>query len=97
MTTDHEDLDTLRETVSKALIALLWLHLPLSVAIGMARGDGWVLPALFVAVCAAAPTLSWRAAGSGLPTRLTVAVALMADVSMFTYQLAGHTWQLDLH
>ncbi|MEW6638855.1 MAG: methyl-accepting chemotaxis protein [Pseudomonadota bacterium] len=95
--TDHEDLETLRETASKALIALLWLHLPLSVAIGMARGDGWLLPALFIAVCAAAPTLSWRAVGNGLSTRLTVAVALMADVSVFTYQLAGHPWQLDLH
>ncbi|MBR1222365.1 chemotaxis protein [Bradyrhizobium sp. U87765 SZCCT0131] len=97
MTTDHDDLETLRETASKALIALLWLHLPLSVTIGMVRGDGWMLPALFVAACAAVPTLSWRAAGSALSTRLTVAVALMADVSMLTYQLTGHPWQLDLH
>ena len=34
-----KDLDALRETASKALIGLLWLHVPVAMAIGMARGD----------------------------------------------------------
>jgi methyl-accepting chemotaxis protein len=42
-------------------------------------------------------TLSWRMAGNVLSTRLIVAVALMGDVSIFTYQLTGHPWQIDLH
>jgi methyl-accepting chemotaxis protein len=36
-------------------------------------------------------------AGDELSTRLIFAVALMADVSVFTYQLAGHAWQIDMH
>jgi methyl-accepting chemotaxis protein len=91
------DLDALRENASKALIALLWLHVPIALAIGIARGGDWVLPVVFMVVMAAAATLSWRASGSGLSTSLVVAVALMGGVSVFTYQLSGHPWQIDMH
>ena len=46
---------------------------------------------------AVAATLSWRAAGNELSTRLIFAVALMGDVSVITFQLAGHPWQIDMH
>ena len=92
-----KDLDVLRENASKALIALLWLHVPITVAIGMARGADWLLPTLFMVAMASAATLSWRAAGNGLSTSLVVAVALMSGVSMFTYQMSGHPWQIDMH
>jgi methyl-accepting chemotaxis protein len=91
------DLDALRGNASKALIALLWLHVPIALAIGMARGGDWLLPVVFMAAMAAAATLSWRAAGNGLSTSLVVAVALMGGVSMFTFQLSGHPWQIDMH
>ena len=39
---------------------LLWLHVPIAVAIGMARGDGWLVPALLMVAMALAATLSWR-------------------------------------
>ena len=88
----------LRETTSKALLALLWLHVPIALAIGMMRGSG----------LAAADRCSWwrwrwprrcrgAASGNGLSTRLIFAVALMGGVSVFTYQLAGHPWQIDMH
>jgi methyl-accepting chemotaxis protein len=92
-----KDLDTLRETASKALIALLWLHVPIAMAIGMARGAGWLIPTLLMVAFAAAATLSWRAAGNGVSTSLVVAVALMGGVSIFTFQLSGHPWQIDIH
>src|SRR3981189_633341 len=85
------------ETASKALIALLWLHVPIALAIGMARGADWLLPTLLTVALAAAATLSWRAAGNGLSTNLVVAVALMGGVSVFTFQLSGHPWQIDMH
>jgi methyl-accepting chemotaxis protein len=91
-----KDLDALRETASKALIGLLWLHVPIAMAIGMARG-AWLMPTLLTTAFAAAATLSWRAAGNGLSTSLVVAVALMGGVSVFTYELAGHPWQIDMH
>jgi methyl-accepting chemotaxis protein len=92
-----KDLDVLRENASKALIALLWLHVPIAAAIGIARGTDWLLPTLFMAAMAAAATLSWRASGNGLSTSLVVAVALMSGVSMFTFQMSGHPWQIDMH
>jgi methyl-accepting chemotaxis protein len=97
MTTDNWNLDALRETASKTLIALLWLHVPVAIAIGMARGNGWMLPTLITMLLAAAATLSWRGTGNGLSTRLVVAVAVMGGVGVFTYQLAGHAWQIDVH
>src|ERR1700744_4117314 len=97
MNTDCRELDALRESASRALIGLLWLHVPIALAIGLTRGTDWMLPALFTVVMAGATTLSWRMAGNGLSTRLTVAVALMSDVSIFTYQRSAHPWQIDLH
>ena len=52
MSIETDDLAVLRETTSKTLIALLWLHVPIAMAIGMARGDGWMVPTLFTIVLA---------------------------------------------
>jgi methyl-accepting chemotaxis protein len=97
MSAESSELETLRETTSKTLLTVLWLHVPISVAISMARGADWLLPAVLTAALALAATLSWRAAGNGLSTRLTFAVALMASVSVLAFQLSGHRWQIDLH
>jgi methyl-accepting chemotaxis protein len=97
MNIESRDLENLRETTSKTLLAVLWLHVPVSVAISMARGADWLLPAALMVALALAATLSWRATGNGLSTRLIFAVALMGSVSMFTFQLSGHPWQVDIH
>ncbi|MBR1236682.1 methyl-accepting chemotaxis protein [Bradyrhizobium sp. AUGA SZCCT0182] len=97
MTFESEDLVILRETASKILLAVLWLHVPIALVIGMARDADWLVPAAFMAAMALAATLSWRMSGNGPSTRLIVAVALMADVAMFVFQLAGHRWQVDMH
>jgi len=97
MNTGSKDLDALRETASSALIGLLWLHVPVAAAIGMARGADWLMPTILMVAFAAAATISWRTAGNGLSTNLVVAVALMGGVSVFTFQLSGHAWQIDVH
>jgi methyl-accepting chemotaxis protein len=97
MTSESRDLAALRETTSKVLVTLAWLHLPLAVAIGLLRGEAVLAPALLVAVLAAVATASWRLSGSGASTRMIVAVALMGDVAVFTSQLSGHAWQTDMH
>ena len=94
---ESSDLKHLRETTSRALLAVLWLHVPICLAISMARGIDWMLPLLLTAAMAIAATLSWRMIGNELSTRLIFAVALMGDVSVFTFQLAGHRWQIDTH
>ena len=97
MTTESDDLAILRETASKTLLAVLWLHIPIAVTIGMVRGTDWLLPAAFMVAMALSATVSWRSSGNGLSTRLIVAVALMGGVSVFACQLAGHPWQIDMH
>jgi len=97
MNTESDDLSALRETASKVLLALLWLHVPIAIAIGALRDVAWAWPAGITIILALAATLSWRGTGNALPTRLIVAVALMGDVSIFTWQLADHAWQTDMH
>jgi methyl-accepting chemotaxis protein len=97
MNIESNDLEKLRETTSRTLLAVLWLHLPICVLIGMMRGTDWLAPAIFMALLAVAATLSWRMAGNGLSTRLVFAVAFMGGVAVFTFQLAGHPWQMDMH
>ena len=97
MNTESQDLNTLRATASKVLIELLWLHILIAVTIGMVRGTEWLLPAAVLLLIAAAVTGCWRIIGNGVPTRLAVAAALMGGVSMFTFQFAGHPWQIDTH
>ena len=97
MIVENDGLESLRQTTSKVLAAVLWLHLPISVIIGLVLGKAWLLPAIFMTIFALAATLSWRMSGNGLSTRLVFAVALMSDVSTFTWQLEGHPWQIDMH
>src|SRR6187551_3009430 len=97
MTIESEDLAALRETTSKALLGLLWLHVPIALAIGVMRDNGWLAPTALMAAMAIAATVSWASSGNGLSTRLIFAVALMGGVSVFAFQLAGHPWQIDMH
>jgi methyl-accepting chemotaxis protein len=97
MYADAKNLGALREMTSKALIAVLWLHVPIALAIGMTRGMDWLMPTLLSAGLAGAATLSWRMAGAVLSTSLVIAVALMGGISVFTFELSGHPWQIDIH
>ncbi|WP_441238832.1 methyl-accepting chemotaxis protein [Bradyrhizobium sp. 930_D9_N1_4] len=97
MTVENDGLESLRQTTSKILAAVLWLHVPISVIVGLALGKPWLVPAMFMAIFALAATLSWRMSGNGLSTRLVFSVALMSGVSMFTWQFEGNPWQIDMH
>jgi methyl-accepting chemotaxis protein len=97
MSIESNDLANLRETTSKTLLVVLWLHVPIALIIGLARGNDLLLPVLMMVAMATAATLSWRAAGNTLSTQLTFAVALMGGVSTLVYQMSGHPWQIDFH
>ncbi len=97
MHTESDDLVALRETTSRMLLAVMWLHVPIAAVIGMMRGTDWMAPTAVLVAMALAATLSWRVAGNALSTRLVFAVVLMGGVSMFVYQLNGHPWQVDTH
>ncbi|MCP3379610.1 methyl-accepting chemotaxis protein [Bradyrhizobium sp. CCGUVB4N] len=97
MVVENDGLESLRQTTSRILVAVLWLHVPISVTVGLALGKAWLIPAIFMAIFALVATLSWRMSGNGLSTRLVFSVALMSGVSMFTWQFEGHPWQIDMH
>ncbi|MGN1285372.1 MAG: methyl-accepting chemotaxis protein [Bradyrhizobium sp.] len=97
MTFEGDEMAALRETASKILLVVLWLHVPIAIVVGMALHTDWLIPAGFMVAMALAATASWRMSGNGVSTRLIVAVALMAGVSMLVYQFAGHRWQVDMH
>ncbi len=90
-------MDGLREAVSRGLLCLLWLHVPLDLGIAALLGKPW-LPAILLGVTmAAAATLSWRAVGSILCTRLMISAAFVGMIALLVSLFAGHPWQLDLH
>jgi methyl-accepting chemotaxis protein len=91
-----DDLSTLRDLTTKVLLIVLWSHVPIAAVIGLLRGE-FLLPTIFMMAMALAAGLSWWSAGNVVSTRLTISVALMGQVSMFVYQLAGHPWQPDAH
>ena len=96
-TTTTGTVDSLRETASKAMLTLLWCHVPIALAIGLMRGADWLVPTLLMVLFAGTSTVSWWMSGSGVQTRCTVAVALMGGVSVIVYQMSGHPWQIDMH
>ncbi|WGR99895.1 methyl-accepting chemotaxis protein [Bradyrhizobium sp. ISRA443] len=97
MTFEGDDVAVLRETASKILLVVLWLHVPIAAVIGLAHHSDWLMPTAFMAAMALSATASWRISGNGAATRMIVAVALMAGVSMLVFQFAGHAWQVDMH
>jgi methyl-accepting chemotaxis protein len=97
MTKTTSDLDMVRRRAGKGLLVLLWLHLPLLLAIALAVGHDWTgSEALALALAGTASLCCWRAPDS-LNTRLTVAVAMIGMVSLIVYQLHGQAWQIDSH
>ena len=65
MTIESDGLANLRETTSKILLAVLCLHIPIAVCIGVMRGGSWLVPAAFMLTMAVAAMVSWRASGNG--------------------------------
>jgi methyl-accepting chemotaxis protein len=97
MSTENDDLAALRETTTKMLLVVVWLHVPIAMLIGMMRDTSWLMPTALLAAMALAATLSWRAVGNELSTRLIFGVVIMGGVSVLVYELSGHPWQIDMH
>ncbi len=97
MNFEGNEMVALRGTANKILLAVLWLHVPVAIAVGITLHADWLTPAAFMAAMALCATVSWKISGNGPATRMIVAVALMAGVSMLVYQFSGHVWQVDIH
>ncbi len=93
----RDDLDRLRQTVSRVLLALIWLQVPLASAVAYATGNDWLLLGLASLALAAVATLAWWQAPRSPSVRLMIAVALIASLSLVVAAAAGSKWQIDLH
>ena len=94
---DLPDLLTLRQLANRGLQALLWLHVPVCVAVAAGQSGDPVEAGIASATMAAAASLSWLAFGVGQATRLVLGVALMGSIAVLLSTMAGHPWQLDIH
>src|ERR1700723_1916618 len=92
-----EDLNTLRDKVSKCMVPLLWLHVPLAGIVAWKVGNSWLGPCAVAAVVASIVTASWIFAPSSKSTRLTIAVAFIAMVSIILAACRGSDFQIDIH
>ena len=97
MTIESDDLANLRDTTSKLLTAMLWIHVPIAIAVGLMRGTDWLMPAVLMAAMAITATASWWLTGNGPSTRLVFGVAIMGQVSVLVFQMSGGPWQADTH
>ncbi len=91
------DLMKLRTACASNLLIFLWLHLPLTLGVGLAMELPWLWPTLAITGLAITSTACWMMDRQGLSTRLTITVGLIGTVSMLLFQFSGHPWQVDLH
>jgi methyl-accepting chemotaxis protein len=92
-----EDLETQRRIGSRLLMALIWAHVPINLAVLLLIGAPWGGLTLASLLAAAAATVMWRIESAPQAGRLTIAVALVAQVSLLVAGMKGHPWQIDLH
>jgi methyl-accepting chemotaxis protein len=92
-----DNLTTLRDTVSKILVPVLWLHVVLVALVAWMLGRGSILVCLLVAAVAAVATAAWVSAPSSRSTRLTIAVAFIGMVSILLAVCQGTECQIDIH
>jgi methyl-accepting chemotaxis protein len=91
------DLDEHRALTHRIFIALLWLHVPLNIAVCLLAGGPWLLIGWATAIAAALATATWRLLPNPLVVRATNAVALMVVISLLLAGMSGKAWQLDVH
>jgi methyl-accepting chemotaxis protein len=92
-----EDLKTLRDTVSKLLVPVLWLHVVLVTLVAWTLGKGWMPGCLLATAVAAVATAVWAWAPSSRSTRLTIAVAFIGMVSILLAECRATECQIDIH
>ncbi len=92
-----DELLRLRHTATLFLVVFIAAHIPVVGLMLWLRGGDLLVPMLISLGLAGAPLASWVANGSAFSTRMTVAAALIGQVSLMVYALAGHPWQADMH
>ncbi len=91
------DMDKLRDTASRWMVLWLWLHVPLAGLSAWAAGNGVWGPCIAAVLVAGVASAAWSLAPEAKATRLTVAVAYIAMVSIILAACRGAPLQIDVH
>ncbi|MDH4385547.1 MAG: methyl-accepting chemotaxis protein [Caulobacter sp.] len=91
------DIGDQRRLTAKIVVGLLWFLTPLIAGSLLMRGQPWILLGISSLGIAMAGTVVWRSLADGFGSRATLAVSLMAQVSLLVASLQGHAWQADIH
>lgn len=92
-----DELVRLRHTMAAVLVGFIALHVPVVVLTVWLRGGDLLVPSLISVALSGASVAAWAANRAALSTRMTLAAALIGQVSLMVYALAGHPWQADMH
>ncbi|MBL4908173.1 MAG: hypothetical protein JKX94_12030, partial [Sneathiella sp.] len=87
----------LRKSVSKNIVIVLWVHVPVIALAALIIGSDWIAATIGSAVFAVIPILILKTQQVSLNFRYAVAVSYMVQVGLLVYVFAGHPWQLDVH
>ncbi len=91
------DLNAQRRFGDRIVLSLLWLHAPLTVAVGaVAHTLSAGLPVIGLGL-AAASTVLLAGRHDRTPGRIAAGVALMASISVLLAACRGAPWQVDVH
>jgi methyl-accepting chemotaxis protein len=91
------DLAAQRRAGTRLLLGLIWLHVPLNIAVFMLVGNAWVGLGVATALVAAFTAAIAHLLLDEQAVRLTTGVALVAVISLLVAGLRGHAWQVDVH
>jgi len=93
----NDSLENLRGKFGQFLMYLFWLHVPVLMLFA-AWGRHPVLPAALAgALIAITYQLCWWRYGTGRPTRLLSAAALVCEPALLLVLTRGDPWQMDMH
>lgn len=90
-------IDEQRAFGSRLLVGILWLMTAVITATALLLKAPWLGYGGAAAGVSLAATAAWRLDPLGASSRLAVAVALMAQVSLLVAVQTGKPWQIDMH
>ncbi len=95
--TDDSDLGKLRRIVDAAMVAYLWLHVPLIAFAANVLGKNWLWLGGAATALSMAPSIVWRTSPGGVSSRMTISVGFVGMISLLLATFSGSPWQSDLH
>ncbi len=91
------DLEVIQSKAARILVVLLWLHVPLLLAVDAILGLGMAFDGIVGVALAGIAHVAWAVLGNRVETRMTIASSLVGMVALIVNQMTGQAWQIDSH